>query len=125
MTVLLSRQRLKQRLGGLPRRGWSTTSRWFLWVPRLLPALPGSACVSVRNRSAGWKPDDGWMAVRLSSYSPGLRKGHLAARVLRRNVALPTGRNPEGLVFFPIGGATGRAGRQARRAPCVGSPRAA
>ena len=36
MTVLLSRQRLKQRLGGLPRRGWSTQ---FWASEAFVPAL--------------------------------------------------------------------------------------
>jgi hypothetical protein len=43
------------------------------------------------------------MAVTLSSLLiRAAREGHLAARVLRRNVALPTERNPGVLVRLPI-----------------------
>jgi hypothetical protein len=105
----------------------SRTSRWFLSL-----GSPPTPRFGFQRASAfgiappDGIPDDARMAVTLSSYSPALRgKGHLAARVLRRNVALPTERNPGVLVRLPIGGATGRAGRQAPRAPRVGSPRAA
>lgn len=142
MTVLLSRQRLKQRLGGLPRRGWSTQfgrpkglfqrSRWsptnaarflgmsFSAMSRLTLARGcwssgRSACfLSARGKGSAaiwfaladelneplvlvlgfpayyrrfWFqrasafgslrrmeiPDDAWIAVTLSSYSPALR----------------------------------------------------
>jgi hypothetical protein len=59
------------------------------------------------------------MAVTLSSYSPALRgKVILAARVLRRNVALPTERNPGVLVRLPIGRYRARGTTSATRALC-------
>jgi hypothetical protein len=48
------------------------------------------------------------MAVTLSSYSPALRgKVIWPPAFLKRNVALPTGRNPGILVSLPIGGLQG------------------
>jgi hypothetical protein len=48
------------------------------------PPTIGASGFSVRQRSESLRrmgiPDDAWMAVTLSSYSPALREGHLRPR---------------------------------------------
>ena len=87
-----------------------------LLVTVVLAATSGAAFPPARGDGSSALP-------RVERVARELRTG--AKSVIVFVFAGTTERNPGVLVRLPIGGATGRAGRQAPRAPCVGSPRAA